>query len=275
MSSPPKYVLGTAEAEIARLDAQAASIAPATDLLLRAAGLGGAVRVLDLGTGLGHVAFQVAALLGGDGSVVGVDEAAPLLEVAERRRTAEGRGNVRFVRGDARTYRDDEPFDAIVTRLLLFHLPDAVDVVRHWLSALRPGGLVLAIDFDLGAARTEPTTPLAATALGWVESAFRAAGANPRIGAQLNQLLRAAGVVDLTSFGVQPYMAPDDPRGPRLLGGVVRTLAPQIVSAGIATEAELGLETLERRIASELTTAEAVFLPPAVAGAWGHRASPP
>jgi SAM-dependent methyltransferase len=273
MSSAPKYVLGTDDPEIARLDAQAGTIAPATDLLLRAGGIGGSMRVLDLGCGLGHVSFQTAALLDGDGSVVGVDEAAPLLEVAERRRAADGRSNVRFVRGDARTYRDDEPFDAIVTRLLLFHLPDAVDVLRHQLGGLSPGGLVLAIDFDLGTARSEPPIPLAATALAWVEAAFRSAGANPRIGAQLGQLLRAAGVADVTTLGVQSYLAPDDPRAPRLLGGVVRSLAPQMVSAGIATEAELGLDTLEGRIADQLTAAEAVLLPPAVVGAWGRRAS--
>jgi SAM-dependent methyltransferase len=273
MSSAPKYVLGTDAAEIARLDGQAAFIAPATDVLLRAAGIGGRMRVLDLGTGLGHVALQVAALLDPDGSVVGVDEAAPLLEIAERRRADEGRSNVHFAHGDARTYREDEPFDAIVARLLLFHLPDAVDVVRHHLGALSPGGLVLAIDFDVGGARSEPAVPVADTALGWVDAAFRTAGANPTIGTQLARLLRAAGVADVTSFGVQAYLAPDDPRGPRMLAGVVRTLAPQMVSAGIATEAELGLDTLERRVADELTAADAVFLPPTVAGAWGRRAS--
>jgi hypothetical protein len=46
-----------------------------------------------------------------------------------------------------------------------------------------------------------------------------------------------------------------------------------MVSAGIATEAELGLDTLEGRIADELTAAEAVLLPPAIVGAWGRRAS--
>ena len=33
-----------------------------------------------------------------------------------------------FEQGDARTFRAAEPFDAIVTRLLLFHLPDAVEL---------------------------------------------------------------------------------------------------------------------------------------------------
>lgn len=65
MSEPTPYVLGSDDPEIARLDGQASSIAGTTDALLRAAGIGGPMRVLDLRTGLGHVAFLVADLLGG------------------------------------------------------------------------------------------------------------------------------------------------------------------------------------------------------------------
>jgi hypothetical protein len=46
-------------------------------------------------------------------------------------------------------------------------------------------------------------------------------------------------------------------------------LAPAILAAGIADEAELGLETLEQRMAHETATARAVILPPGVVGAWG------
>ena len=51
-----EYVLGSDPDEIARLDGQAASIAGASQGLLRMAGIGPGMRVLDLGTGLGHVA---------------------------------------------------------------------------------------------------------------------------------------------------------------------------------------------------------------------------
>jgi SAM-dependent methyltransferase len=273
MSTAAKYVLGSDDAEVARLDAQAATIAPATRLLLRAAGIGPGMRVLDLGTGLGSVAFEVAELVGESGSVVGIDQAPPLLAVAERRRAAAGLGNVRFIEADVRAYRPDAPFDAVVSRLLLFHLPDAVDVLRHHRRALRPGGLMLALDFDLGTARTEPAVPLATTALGWVEAAFRSAGADPRIGARLGPMLRDAGFPDVTTLGVQDYFAPDDPRGPALLAGVVRSLAPAILAAGLADEAELGLDTLQQRIALETAAARAVFLPPGVVGAWGVHAA--
>ncbi len=271
MRSPPAYVLGSDDAEVARLDAQAASIAPATALLLRAGGIGPGMRVLDLGTGLGHVALAVAELVGPGGAVVGVDLSAPLLEHAERRRSAAGVEHLRFVEADARTYRSAEPFDAVVARLLLFHLPDAVDVVRHHAEGLRPGGRFVALDFDLGGVRAEPPVALLDRALGWVEAAFRAAGADPRIGTRLQRILAEAGLADADSLGLQRYYAPYDPTAPRLLTSVVRTLAPAIVAAGIATEDEIGIDTLEQRLTRDAVAMDATLTLPTVVGAWATR----
>jgi SAM-dependent methyltransferase len=271
MRSPPAYVLGSDEAEVARLDAQAASIAPATALLLRAAGIGPGMRVLDLGTGLGHVAFALAELVGSSGAVVGIDLATPLLDHAERRRAAGGLDQVRLLEADARSYRSAEPFDAVVARLLLFHLPDAVDVVRHHAEALRPGGRFVALDFDLGTVRGEPPLALLAQALGWVEAAFRAAGADSRIGTRLQRILAEAGLAETDSLGLQRYYDPHDPTAARLLTAVVRTLARPIVAAGIATEDEMRLDTLEQRLTEESVAMDATLLLPAVVGAWGLR----
>jgi ubiquinone/menaquinone biosynthesis C-methylase UbiE len=273
MSERTAYVLGSDDTEIARLDAQASSIAGATEALLRAAGIGGPMRVLDLGTGLGHVAFQVADLLDAGGSVLGVDQAHRLLEIAERRRAAAGAENIGFLQGDARAFTASEPFDAIVARLLLFHLPDGEEVVRRQLAALRPGGTMVLVEFDIGAMRAEPEAPLVEAIRGWIEAAFRSAGADPRIGPQAGQLLRRTGFGDVSTLGIQAYFAPTDPIGPALCAAVTRSLAPQIVARGIADEAELGLETLQERIAQQVGALDAVIMPPAVVGAWGTRPS--
>jgi SAM-dependent methyltransferase len=271
MSEATAYVLGSGDAEIARLDAQASSIAGATEALLRAAGIGGPLRVLELGTGLGHVAFQLTELLAPGGSVLGVDQAERLLEIAERRRVARGADNVRFVHADARTFVPDEPFDAVVARLLLFHLSDRHEVLRRQLDALHPGGTMVLIEGDNGAMRGEPEVPLIEAARSWIEAAFRSAGADPRIGARAGHLLRQAGFVDVSTFGIQAYFAPSDPTGPMLCAGVVRSLGPQIVAQGIAGETELGLDTLEERIAEQVAARDAVVLAPTVVGAWGTR----
>lgn len=262
-----KYVLGSNDAEIARLDAQAASIEGPTRMLLRAAGIGPGMRVLDLGTGLGHVARLAAELVGTDGRVVGLDNSTRLLEVAAERALPQ----VRFVEGDVRSWRDDEPFDAVIGRLILFHLPDAVAVLEHQLGALRPGGLLLALDFDLGSARAEPPVPLFEEVDRWVKTGFRSAGADPVIGTRLGMLLSEAGLSQVQTFGIQGYLAPTDPRGPAALAGVVRTLAPQLIGAGLATAEQLGLDTLADRLAAAVRESGSAILPPALAGAWGRR----
>jgi ubiquinone/menaquinone biosynthesis C-methylase UbiE len=271
MSENTAYVLGSEEAEIARLDAQATWVEGPTDALLREAGIGGSMRVLDLGTGLGHVSRQIADLLDADGSIVAVEQSEKFLEIAERRRAAAGLDNIEFVESDVRTFAASDPFDAIVARLLFFHLPDREDVLRRQLKSLVPGGTMLLVEFDIGAMRSEPEIPLIESIRVWIEAAFRSAGADPRIGANAAQLLSRTGFADVTTLGIQSYLPPTDPAGPFLCAAITRSLAPQILAQGIATEADLGLDTLLSRITEEVTARDAVVLPPAVVGAWGRR----
>ena len=265
------YVLGHDADELARLDRQAASIAAATRLLLQAAGLTRGMRVLDLGTGLGHVARMAGDIVGPAGTVVGLDRSADALAVARQRCQEAHEAHVSFIEGDVVSWRAAEPFDAVVGRLVLFHVEDPAAVVRHHLEHLTPGGLFLAIDFDLGGARSEPFVPLVYEALQWVERAFVAAGASPRIGGRLATILRRAGLRDVNTLGVQAYLQPDNPMAADLLGGVVRSLAPVMVQRGIATAEQVDVQTIEARIASELQRASAVMMPPTVVGAWGRK----
>jgi SAM-dependent methyltransferase len=265
------YVLGNEPEELARLDRQAASIAGATRLLLQAAGITPGMRVLDLGTGLGHVARLVAALVGPPGRVVGIDQSSSTLEAAKRRAAESRETNISFIEGDVTEWVAAEPFDAIVGRLVLFHLADPVAAVQHHLRNLVRGGLFVAIDFDIGSARTEPPGPIAADALRWIMEGFAAGGAAPRIGARLATILEDAGLEKVTSFGVQGYLQPHDPAAAALLASVVRSLAPVIVARGIATPQQMQLDTLQGRIAEEMKRTNAVMLPPTVAGAWARR----
>jgi SAM-dependent methyltransferase len=263
------YVLGNAPEELARLDRQAAFIERPTRLLLQAAGIAPGMRVLDLGTGLGHVARLIASLVGPQGSVVGIDRSGAALTEA-RRRDGEPGAKVTFVEGDVTRWVSPEPFDAVVERLVLFHVADPVAVVRHHRQNLRRDGLFVSIEFDIGGARTEPPVPLAVEALRWVDEGFIAGGAAPRIGARIGSILHDAGLQQVANYGVQAYLQPDDPAGPALLAAVVRSLAPVIVTRGIASAHELQLDTLQSRIADEITRARAVFLPPTVSGGWGR-----
>ncbi|QWZ07303.1 methyltransferase domain-containing protein [Nocardioides panacis] len=262
------YSLGSSDPEIARLDAQAEFLRAPTRVLLEASGIGPGMRVLDLGTGLGHVAAAVAELVGPHGEVVGLDVDPRMLEVARTR--TEHLPQVRFVEGDVARWREDRSFDAVVGRLILFHLPDPVGVLRHHQQALRPGGRVVVLDYDIGGLRSEPGDPLTDRMAALILAAFRAAGADPTIGSRLEPLLAEAGVEDVEGFAIARYLASDDPVGPAMLSGVVRSLAPVMVAHGLATEAELGLDTLATRAAASLRSTGSVLVPPTLAGAWGR-----
>lgn len=262
------YALGSDDPELVRLELQAQFLEEPTRLLLRTAGISPGMRVLDLGAGLGHVSRAVGELVGSDGEVVGL-EADPRMIEGARARTS--MPHVRFVQGDALTFVDGKPFDAVVGRLILFHLPDPVAALRHHLAALRPGGRMVALDFDLGAVRSDPEEPFTMHVRELMLTAFRRVGADPTIGSRLQDLLAAAGVDDVTGFGIEPYVAADSPIGPVMMSGVIRTLAPAIVGHGLATEAELDVDTLTERIAAALEASGAVLVPPVLAGAWGRR----
>jgi SAM-dependent methyltransferase len=227
------------------------------------------MRVLDLGTGLGHVAFAAAGLVGAEGRVVGIDNSPRLLDVAMRRASA--RPQVSFVEGDVRTWRGTEPFDAVIGRLIFFHLPDRLAVLRHHVAALRPGGLVVALDFDLGSIRSEPPVPLAAEAVAWTQATFISAGACPTIGARLAPLLTEAGLADVQSMGIQEYFGPDDPRANAILCGVMRSLAPHAAAAGIPTPEHLRPDGLEERLTAAMRNAGSALLFPVLSAAWGRR----
>ena len=227
------------------------------------------MHVLDLGTGLGHVARLAGELVGPGGTVLGIDQSKEALMLARERTLSTGATHVTFMERDVLSWSAPHGYDVIIGRLLLFHVPDPVVVVRHHLANLRPGGTFVAIDFDLGSARTEPTVALAADALRWVEEAFRAGGAWPRVGSRLGTILDEAGLAGVTTLGIQAYLPPRDPSGPRLLAGVVRSLAPTMVKHGIATDEEIGVGSIEQRLGDGMRQANAVLLPPAVVGAWG------
>jgi SAM-dependent methyltransferase len=266
-----EYVLGSDDAEVARLQAQAAAIAAPTALLLQRGGITRGMNVLDLGTGPGDVAFQLAEMVGAEGSVVGVDRDAAQLSVAQQRLTESGLRNVTFRKGDVRTYLHDEPCDAVVCRLLLFHLPDAAEVVTHHLEALVAGGLFVAVDYDLGGLRARPEVDLVTQVRRWLEAGFAFAEADPFVGIRLPVLLRQAGLEDVQSLGIQSYFPPDDRVAPSSPVGVVRSLLPAIVASGGATEEEVGLDTLEERLAAAVRDAGAVWGMPTVVGGWGRK----
>jgi SAM-dependent methyltransferase len=102
---------------------------------------GGAV--LDLCCGAGASAVPAARAVGPAGRVLGIDVAAPLLDLARARAAAEGLANVEFRHGDAtRTGLPDGSFDAVVCVFGVFFAPDMAAFVQEMWRLVRPGGVL-------------------------------------------------------------------------------------------------------------------------------------
>ncbi|MGH9136173.1 MAG: class I SAM-dependent methyltransferase [Acidimicrobiales bacterium] len=264
------YLLGHDEAELQRLEEQAQQLASATDAILTIAGIEPGMRVLDLGTGAGDVAFAVGELVGTTGSVVGIDQSAGALAHAEQRGARRGLNNIRFVHDDLQTATVAGPFDAVVGRLVLLYTPDPAAIVERYAALLRAGGVYVAMEYEMAAAGMLPPTAFSGQVVAWITEAFRRSGLDPLLGARLPDVLRRAGLGEPATLGLQTYVQPGDPAGPRMIAAMVRTLLPVLERTGIATASEIGIDTFEERVAAEQAAHDAVFKPPTLVGSWAR-----
>jgi len=98
-------------------------------------------RVLDVACGSGASAIPAAQSVGESGTVLGVDLAERLLELARAKARQLGLTNIRFQVGDMeRSGCADENFDAVVCVFGIFFLPDMARAVRELWRMVRQGG---------------------------------------------------------------------------------------------------------------------------------------
>lgn len=113
----------------------------AAKALVDFAGLAPGQRILDVASGTGHATFYAAKKVGDRGSVIGIDIAEKMVELASS--YARGMHNVRFERMDAEqtTFADHE-FDAVVCSYGIFFLPEMANGLREWKRITKPGGWI-------------------------------------------------------------------------------------------------------------------------------------
>ena len=111
-------------------------------------GLRGDERVLDVATGTGHVALELAARLP-RGRATGVDFSAGMLAQARKKAAARGAANVEFAEMDMQDLRfEDSRFDAAVCAFGIFFVEDMETTLAHIASKVRPGGRVAICNFQ-------------------------------------------------------------------------------------------------------------------------------
>lgn len=269
-TSPSEYVLGHSAAELRRLIEQAAFFGDLTADVFRRAELEPGMSVLDVGCGVGDVAFLAASLVGPEGRVTGIDRAAEAVAVARDRAAQAGAENVSFEVADAATFSSSEKFDAVVGRLMLAYQPNPSAVLRHLTSLVRSGGIVAFHECDLSSAATKPEVPLFSRMVGYVIETYRRANLEADMGSRLHSAFRDAGLPAPQMFAAAPVESGERSPAYASVARVIESAAPMMERLGVATAADLQLDTIEQRLREAVVQADAVVFMPIFVGAWAR-----
>jgi len=233
--NPDGYVHARDVNEYQRLRDQALMWQRATQEVLDRVGLEPGMSCLDVGAGPGVVMRLMADRVGAQGRVTGLEIDGKLAAQALAELRAQGGAQFNLIEADvlALDTVPGAPFDLTFCRLFLMHMQDPVAALEKMSSWTKPGGVLVAQEFDFGAIAVEPLCPAMAEFNRLFEGVFRGHGRNLRAGRQLPAQFEAAGlgVPDGTLAEVK-YLPLKDMAA--MLIGVYQGLFASAVELGIA-----------------------------------------
>jgi 2-polyprenyl-3-methyl-5-hydroxy-6-metoxy-1,4-benzoquinol methylase len=267
----PDYVLGHADRELERLNAQERLVGPFTRQIFRDAGIVPGMRVLDIGSGAGDVAFLAADLVGHDGEVVGTDNAPAAVAAARARASERLLHNVEFREGDPAEMVFERPFDAVVGRYVLTFQVDPAAMLRKLAGHLRWGGVVVFHEPDWAGAQSFPPSPTYDRCNQWIVKTFRSLGIETRMGVKLHETFIAAGL-PAPSMRLNAIIGGEKGGSEWMhqIAELVSTLLPAMEQLGVTTAAEVDIETLADRLHGDLAAGGGIIVGRSEIGAWSR-----
>ncbi|MFL5341827.1 MAG: methyltransferase domain-containing protein [Gemmataceae bacterium] len=248
------YIHGTARDEQERL-AKLGELTDAAFLQFLELPPGG--RVLDVGSGLGGLAREVARRVPG-GEVWGIERSAEQLA-----RAVADLPNLHFQQGDAHSLPfDDDSFDVAYCRYLLEHVADPVRVLREMRRVLKPGGRVFVQENNIFTNEFDPACPNFGRLWRTFACLQEALGGDALIGKKLFRLLSAAGFRDVR-LSIQPevhhFGSPNYRSWLENLAGNIRSAESALLERGLATDAEIRAAIDDLRRLMDDATGSAFF----------------
>lgn len=146
-------------------------------------------RVLDIGSGPGLLAAEVAAAVGPEGRVCGIDTSDPLIAMARQRCASEPWCEFRKADATALPY-PDASFDVAVSTQVYEYVRDIPAALAELHRVLRPGGRAAILDTDYGSLVIHTQHP---ARMARILSAWDRHFVHPHLPRILSRELRAAG----------------------------------------------------------------------------------
>ena len=244
---------------------------PITRRLLTDAGVGSGMRVLDVGSGTGDVAFLVAELVGDQGEVIGVDRAAAALETARDRAAAKGLTNVSFREGDPTKMVFDQPFDAVVERYVLLFQPDPAPFLQALAGHLGPSGVIVCQEPDWSCMRSVPAVDSWDRCCHLVVDAMQAGGADMFMGLGLHATFVRAGLPAPT-LRMETILGAgaDSANQVHLTTDIAVTLLADMERLELVAPGEIESHHLADAVLAEVTASDSVIIGRSDVGAWAR-----
>jgi SAM-dependent methyltransferase len=199
------YVLGTHDEEVERLGLQHRVWRPLMLDAFRRAGIGPGASVVDVGSGPGFAAADLAGIVGPSGRVLAVERSRRFLDILSERARRLGLAPIDALEQDVAEAGFGEAFaDANWCRWVLSFVANPRRTVAHIAAALKPGGRAVFHEYaDYGAWRTLPPDPDLERFRTLVMQSWREAGGEPDVGLNLPGWLAEAG---LEIVGMRPLV---------------------------------------------------------------------
>jgi ubiquinone/menaquinone biosynthesis C-methylase UbiE len=102
--------------------------------------------VFDLCCGTGLMLPYLAAAVGPEGRVVGIDRSLGMLRQAQLLSERHGIKNVDFIHSDLAQFRPEQPMDAAIVCIALSCIPDCETILQGLMTYLKPGGRIVVVD---------------------------------------------------------------------------------------------------------------------------------
>jgi ubiquinone/menaquinone biosynthesis C-methylase UbiE len=252
------YAMGYTQHESERLMFQARLLRPMTERLLRRAGIGPGMRVLDVGSGAGDVALLAAELVGPSGSVTGIDRDGRSVALAQHRAESQGLTWAEFREVTVEEFTGSGSFDAVVGRYILVHQADPAACLKAAARNLRPGGVTAfhELEFTQIGPFSAPEVAVWDLTITWLKRAMTAAVTHADAGRRLLGYFAEAGLPEPQIQG--EFMVGGGTHSPlyRYCAETARTLLPVLARIGVPA-GDIGIETLEARLRAAVVQAGA------------------